>query len=281
MLVGVLGRARAARVDDDDLAAALADRAQPAADVGRRHQRAVGGQRVGARASAGAACGRGPGPGSSAARRTSARRDVLGHLVDRRGREDVLACRAPCEHAAVELRRRGCGRTGCRRRRRRRRGRGPRGSAAAAGRSRRTPRPRSPRRSSPSRPRTSGVRRRSGSWCRAPSEPPFGQMKPCEKTSASSPRTRRPPRRRRRDLEAAGGLAQRAGPVRGALLHGRSLEGLTPPGCRREPGASAARRPQAPWHFLNFLPDPHQQGSLRPSCSLWPRSLRWATGAAP
>ena len=23
----------------------------------------------------------------------------------------------------------------------------------------------------------------------------------------------------------------------------------------------------APWHFLNFLPDPHQQGSLRPICS--------------
>src|SRR4051812_20545320 len=25
---------------------------------------------------------------------------------------------------------------------------------------------------------------------------------------------------------------------------------------------------QAPWHFLNFLPDPHQHGSLRPSCSV-------------
>ena len=23
----------------------------------------------------------------------------------------------------------------------------------------------------------------------------------------------------------------------------------------------------APWHFLNFLPEPHQQGSLRPSFS--------------
>src|SRR5439155_8605493 len=27
------------------------------------------------------------------------------------------------------------------------------------------------------------------------------------------------------------------------------------------PGVDA---PQAPWHFLYFLPDPHQQGSLRP-----------------
>src|SRR3954467_14520060 len=30
-----------------------------------------------------------------------------------------------------------------------------------------------------------------------------------------------------------------------------------------------ARYTPAPWHFLNFLPEPHQQGSLRPifSCS--------------
>ena len=30
------------------------------------------------------------------------------------------------------------------------------------------------------------------------------------------------------------------------------------------------RRRQAPWHFLNFLPEPHQHGSLRPTsrCSL-------------
>ena len=46
VLVGVLGGARAARVDDDDLAAALADRAQATARVRRRHQRAVGRQRV-------------------------------------------------------------------------------------------------------------------------------------------------------------------------------------------------------------------------------------------
>ena len=34
-----------------------------------------------------------------------------------------------------------------------------------------------------------------------------------------------------------------------------------PQACVRGRGA------QAPWHFLNFLPEPHQQGSLRPSCS--------------
>ena len=48
VLVGLLGRAAAARVDHDDAAAALPDRAQPAAHVGRGQQAAVGGERVGA-----------------------------------------------------------------------------------------------------------------------------------------------------------------------------------------------------------------------------------------
>ena len=46
VLVGDLGRAAAARVDHDDAAAALPDRAQPAAHVGRGQQAAVGGERV-------------------------------------------------------------------------------------------------------------------------------------------------------------------------------------------------------------------------------------------
>ena len=48
VLVGLARGARAPRVDDDDLAAARADGAQAAAHVGRGHQAAVGGQRVGA-----------------------------------------------------------------------------------------------------------------------------------------------------------------------------------------------------------------------------------------
>ena len=48
VLVGLARGARAPRVDDDDLAAARADRAQAPAHVGRREQAAVGGQRVGA-----------------------------------------------------------------------------------------------------------------------------------------------------------------------------------------------------------------------------------------
>src|SRR5438034_2788009 len=32
----------------------------------------------------------------------------------------------------------------------------------------------------------------------------------------------------------------------------------------------SARQVYAPWHFLNFLPEPHQHGSLRPSFSCSP-----------
>ena len=34
----------------------------------------------------------------------------------------------------------------------------------------------------------------------------------------------------------------------------------------------------APWHFLNFLPEPHQHGSLRPSCSFSSTRRCWITG---
>src|SRR5919201_798744 len=34
---------------------------------------------------------------------------------------------------------------------------------------------------------------------------------------------------------------------------------------RQDPrGRASDREPHRPWHFLNFLPEPHQQGSLRP-----------------
>ena len=35
----------------------------------------------------------------------------------------------------------------------------------------------------------------------------------------------------------------------------------------RQLAAQRCHGAQAPWHFLNFLPDPHQHGSLRPICS--------------
>src|SRR5206468_7514258 len=31
-------------------------------------------------------------------------------------------------------------------------------------------------------------------------------------------------------------------------------------------GPAASAQPQAPWHFLYFLPDPHGHMSLRPTC---------------
>src|SRR5206468_12645751 len=37
---------------------------------------------------------------------------------------------------------------------------------------------------------------------------------------------------------------------------------------------------QAPWHFLYFLPDPHQHGSLRPICSLESTRRCWTAGGA-
>ena len=49
--------------------------------------------------------------------------------------------------------------------------------------------------------------------------------------------------------EAAGRFAERAG-AEGRAGHGPTLQ----------PG-------YAPWHFLNFLPEPHQHGSLRPIAS--------------
>ena len=143
VLVGLLGGARAARVDHDDLAAARADRraagrARRARSSGcrwrpagwRRAQQVVGAVEVGHRdASA-------PVPNISAAGH------LLGHLVDGARREDVAACPSALkQHAAVEQRRRGCARPGCRGRRRPRRGRARRGSARGGARSRRTPRP--------------------------------------------------------------------------------------------------------------------------------------------
>src|SRR3954451_13042820 len=35
----------------------------------------------------------------------------------------------------------------------------------------------------------------------------------------------------------------------------------------KTPRCAGLRRPHAPWHFLYFLPLPHQQGSLRPTLS--------------
>ena len=90
VLVGLLGGARAARVDDHDLAAALADAPQPAAHVGRGQQAAVRHERVGAEDQqvVGAVHVGHRHRQHRAEHQPGA--DLLGHLVDRRGRVDVL-----------------------------------------------------------------------------------------------------------------------------------------------------------------------------------------------
>ena len=65
VLGGDLGGLGAARVEDDHAAAARLQLAQPAGEVGGRHQRAVRGHRVGAEDQEVAACGRCRGSGSS------------------------------------------------------------------------------------------------------------------------------------------------------------------------------------------------------------------------
>src|SRR6187549_3530389 len=40
-------------------------------------------------------------------------------------------------------------------------------------------------------------------------------------------------------------------------------------------------RPQAPWHFLNFLPLPHQHGSLRPTFGSSRRTVVTAASSPP
>ena len=104
VLGGLLGRSAAARVDDHDLAAALADRAQAAAHVGRGQQRAVGDQGVGAEdQQVVGAVDVGHGDAETAAEHER-RRDLFRHLVDRRGRVDVLRAERLDQRRAVERR---------------------------------------------------------------------------------------------------------------------------------------------------------------------------------
>ena len=105
VLVGVLGRPRAARVDHHDLAAALADPADAPAHVGSGEQAAVRDQRVRA-------------PDHQVVRAVDVRdrdrgpvaehvtgREMLRHLVDRRGGIDVLRAERAKEHLEVDHRR--------------------------------------------------------------------------------------------------------------------------------------------------------------------------------
>ncbi len=145
VLGGLAGGAASPRVDDHHLAAALADRADAPAHVGRGQQRAVGDQRVGAEdqqvVGAVDVRDRHREPGAE----HQPGRDLLGHLVDRRGRVDVLRSPARARTPARRSWARGCGRSGCPDTRRPRRGRPRPALRRGRGRPRRTPRPSSPR----------------------------------------------------------------------------------------------------------------------------------------
>ena len=146
VLVGLLGGARAARVDHDDLAAALADRAQAAAHVGRGEQAAVRDERVGAEQQQVLDSGRRRGSGSRASCRTCGPPRPASASGRRSRRCRGSASRASASARARTGSPRGCGRSGCPGRRRPSCARARRGWARGGGRSPRTPRPSSPRR---------------------------------------------------------------------------------------------------------------------------------------
>ena len=105
VLVGDLGGARAPRVDHHELAAALLDRAQAPAHVGRGEQAAVGGERVGAEDQQVVGAVDVRHRDRQRAAEHQRRGDLLRPLVDRARRVDVAGAERLGEHAAVEQRR--------------------------------------------------------------------------------------------------------------------------------------------------------------------------------
>ena len=104
VLGGLLGRPAAARVDDHDLAVALADRADPPAHVRRGQQRAVRDQRVGAEdQQVVGAVDVGDRDAEPAAEHQPGG-DLLRHLVDGRRRVDVLGPERLDQRRPVERR---------------------------------------------------------------------------------------------------------------------------------------------------------------------------------
>ena len=102
VLVGLLGRLGALGVDDDDAPAPLADALQPAGPVGRRGQRAVGCERVGAQDQQVVGAVE-VGDGEAGGRPEHQRRaDLFGPLVHGAGRVDVARAQGPDERLPVE-----------------------------------------------------------------------------------------------------------------------------------------------------------------------------------
>ena len=174
-LGGRLGGAGPAGVDDDELPAPLDELLEPAGPVRRGGQAAVRRERVGAEHE------QVVGPvdvGDRHVERAAEHQgggDLLGPLVDRRRREEVLRPQRPQDRPAGRAGRPGCGRWGCRRRRRSE----SRPWASSTGRRRASISAKASSQltstNSPSR-FTSGRRSRSGSSWSCFSVEPFGQM---------------------------------------------------------------------------------------------------------
>ena len=222
-------------------------------------------------------------------------RDLLGHLVDGRGRVDVLGAERLAAARARRGARRGCGRRGCRCRRRRRRGRARRGSARgrAVDRLERLV----PGRLDAARRRAGPAASvsRSGSSCSCLRPCAFGQRKPWLRTSSSSPRTDDHLASARRDLESAGRFAERTGAVverpcaqttpaaaRSRALARRTAAARRSRTGRRRRGACARRRRAATttiaWRSptIDRAAEPRRQPGRAPSAG---RSAKLATGA--
>ena len=145
VLGGLAGGAAAAWIDDDHLAAALADRTDAAAHVGRRQQRPVGDERVGAEDHQVVGTvdvgDRHAEPGAE----HQSGGNLLRHLIDRRRRVDVLRAERLQERRPVEGRPEAVGGRVADVDGDRRRGRPRRAPARARRRSPRMPPPSSPR----------------------------------------------------------------------------------------------------------------------------------------
>ncbi len=201
--------------------------------------------------------------------------DLLGPLVDRARRVDALAAQRLEQHAAVEQR-----------------GEPVRGRvadvdgdrvAAVGLEQRREPLGDHAQRLVPARGPQLAVGAAHAAACAAGPGPRGGPAAP--RPSGTGSRGRRRRRRRRgpsrprspRTVTSRPHVASQNGQVRNAVRSSMAKEPTGPGGSagreaplnlRRDLARPrSAARDHAPWHFLYFLPDPHQHGSLRPICS--------------
>ena len=190
VLVGDRRRLGAARIDDDQPAAARAQRLEPLARSRARSSSCRSRPADWRRARAGSRCDRRRESARAADGRTSRAPPACAAADRPTSPRSARACRAPCRRAAPSSAPSSCAPSGCRGRARPRSCRAAPAPPPAARRPRRARRPTTPARSdrSPGR-RRSGCVMRSGSAWTSRSATAFGQMWPRLNGSAASPRT--------------------------------------------------------------------------------------------